>query len=128
MSIEACNWNKEGEVECHREDEESQLPERLSNLSITYSDAERVEKRLEKLKSHDDDDQTEHSSCGGYRRGVSMWRYCARCMHKVHKSYKYTVQRRDVVVVAIGVSVVVVIEGDSCVKKEESAAAELNRR
>ena len=30
--------------------------------------------------------------------------------------------------VAIGVSVVVVIEGDSCVKKEESAAAELNRR
>jgi hypothetical protein len=57
-----------------------------------------------------------------------MQRYCAHCMHKVHKSYKYTVQRRDVVVVAIGVSVVVVIEGDSCMKKEESAAAELNRR
>jgi hypothetical protein len=50
------------------------------------------------------------------------------CMHKVHRSYKYMVQRRDGVVVAIGVVVVVVVEGDSCVKKEESAAAELNRR
>jgi hypothetical protein len=127
MSIEACNWNREGELDCHREDEESQLPERLRNLSITYSDAERVEKRPEKLKSHDDD-QTEHSSCGGYRRGVSMQRYCVHCMHKVHKSYKYIVQRRDVVVVVVGVAVIVVVEGDSCVKKEESAAAELNRR
>jgi hypothetical protein len=33
---------------------------------------------------------------------VSMQRYCAHCMHKVHKSYKYTVQRRDVVVVVAG--------------------------
>jgi hypothetical protein len=49
-------------------------------------------------------------------------------MHKVHRSYKYTVQRRDGVVVAVGVVVVVVGEGDSCVKKEESAAAELHRR
>jgi hypothetical protein len=40
MSIEACNWNREGELDCHREDEESQLPERLRNLRITYSDAE----------------------------------------------------------------------------------------
>jgi hypothetical protein len=40
MSIEACNWNKEGELICHREDKESQLPERLRNLSITYSDFE----------------------------------------------------------------------------------------
>ena len=24
MGIEACNWNKEGEFDCHREDEESQ--------------------------------------------------------------------------------------------------------
>jgi hypothetical protein len=24
MSIEACNWNREGELDCHREDEESQ--------------------------------------------------------------------------------------------------------
>jgi hypothetical protein len=40
MSIEACNWNREGELDCHREDEESQLPERLRNLSITYSDVE----------------------------------------------------------------------------------------
>jgi hypothetical protein len=35
MSIEACNWNREGDLDCHREDEESQLPERLRNLSIT---------------------------------------------------------------------------------------------
>ena len=52
-----------------------------------------------------------------------MQRYCAHCMHKVHRSYKYTVQRRDAVVVAIGVVVVAIVEGDSCVKKEESAAA-----
>jgi hypothetical protein len=55
MSIESCNWNKEGELIFHREDKDSQLPERLRNLIITYSDAERVEKRTEKLKSHDDD-------------------------------------------------------------------------
>jgi hypothetical protein len=24
MRIKACNWNREGELECHREDEESQ--------------------------------------------------------------------------------------------------------
>jgi hypothetical protein len=24
MCIEACNWNREGELDCHREDEESQ--------------------------------------------------------------------------------------------------------
>ena len=40
MSIEACNWNREGELDCHREDEESKLPKRLRNLSITYSDVE----------------------------------------------------------------------------------------
>jgi hypothetical protein len=49
-------------------------------------------------------------------------------MHKLHRSYKYTVQRRDAVVVVVGVAVVAIVEGDSCVKKEESAAAELNRR
>jgi hypothetical protein len=91
MSIEACNWNREGELDCHREDEESQLPERLRNLSITYSDAERVEKRPEKLKSHDDD-QTEHSSCGGYRRGVSMQRIaciaCTRCTKAINTQYR----------------------------------------
>jgi hypothetical protein len=53
---------------------------------------------------------------------------CAHCMQKVHKSYKYTVHRRDGVVVAVGFSFVDVVEGDSCVKKEESAAAELHRR
>jgi hypothetical protein len=55
-----------------------------------------------------------------------MQRNCAHCMHKVHRSYKYTVQRRDGV--AISVAVIVVVEGDSCVKKEGSATAELNRR
>ena len=43
MRIEACNWNREGELDCHREDEESQLPERLRNLSKTPSDVERME-------------------------------------------------------------------------------------
>jgi hypothetical protein len=38
-------------------------------------------------------------------------------MHKVHKSYKYTVQRRDGVVVVAGI-VVDVVEGDSCMKKD----------
>ena len=49
-------------------------------------------------------------------------------MYEVHRSYKYTIQRRDGVAVAVRVAVVVVVEGNSCVKKEESAAAELNRR
>ena len=75
----------------------------------------------EKLKSHDDD-HAEHLRCGGYWRGMSMQRNGEYCMHKMHRSYIYTVQRRDEVVV------VVVIEGDSCVKKEESATVELNRR
>ena len=50
------------------------------------------------------------------------------CMHKVHISYNYMVQKRDVVVVAVGVAVVAVVEGDSCVNKEESETTELNRR
>jgi hypothetical protein len=127
MSIIACNWNKEGELVCLREGEESQLPERLRNLSITYSHGERVEKWPEKLKSHNDD-QTEHSSCGGYQRGMSMHRDCMHCMHKVHKSYKYIVQRGDAVVFVAGVVVDVVVEGDSCMTKDQSAAAEKNRR
>ena len=53
-----------------------------------------------------------------------MQRYFPHCMHKVHKSYKYIVQRRYGVFVAM----VVVVEGDSCMKKEESAVAELNKR
>ena len=47
-------------------------------------------------------------------------------MHKMHKIYIYTIQIRDAIVV--GVSMVVVVEGDSCVKEEGSAATELNRR
>jgi hypothetical protein len=77
----------------------------------------------EKLKSCDDD-QAEHLRCGGNWRGMSMQRNGEYCMHKVHRSYKYTVQRRDWVVVAAGVVVDVVVEGDSCMKKDQSAAAE----
>ena len=39
-----------------------------------------------------------------------MQRYCMHCMHKVHISYKYTIQRRDVAVV--------VVVSDGGVKKE----------
>jgi hypothetical protein len=82
----------------------------------------------EKLMSRDDD-HAEHLRCGGDWRGVSMQRHCEHCMHKVHRSYKYTIQRRDgVLLLLLEFVVVVVVEGDSCVKKEESAAAELHRR
>jgi hypothetical protein len=37
-SIEACNCNREDELNYDREDEESQLLDRLRNLSITPSD------------------------------------------------------------------------------------------
>jgi hypothetical protein len=80
-----------------------------------------------KLKSRDND-PAEHLRCGGDWHGMSMHRNGEYCMHKMHRSYIYMIQRREVVVVAIGVSMVVVIEGDSCVKKEESVVAELNRR
>jgi hypothetical protein len=62
----------------------------------------------EKLKSHNDD-QTEHSSCGGDWHGMSMQKNGAHCMHKVHRSYKYMVHRRDGVVVVVAVGVVVVV-------------------
>jgi hypothetical protein len=59
---------------------------------------------------------------------MRMQRNGEYCMHKVHRSYKYTVQRRDEVGVAVGVAVDVVVEGDSCMKKDQSATVELNRR
>jgi hypothetical protein len=49
------------------------------------------------------------------------------CMHKLHKIYKYTVQRRDAVVVVARI-VVDVVEGDSCMKKDQSTTVEKNRR
>jgi hypothetical protein len=85
-----------------------------------------VEKWLENIKSHDDD-QTEHSSYGGYRHGVCMQSHCMHCMYKVHKRYKYTVQRTDGVVVVAEI-VVDVVEGDSCMKKDQSATSKKNRR
>jgi hypothetical protein len=39
---------------------------------------------------------------------MSMHRNGEYCMHKMHRSYIYTVQRRDGVVVAVGVVVVTV--------------------
>jgi hypothetical protein len=80
---------------------------------------------LEKLKSHNDD-HSENLIFGGDWCGMSMQRNGEYCMHKMHRSYIYMVQRRDAVVV--GVVVVVVVEGDSCVKEEGSVAAKLNRR
>jgi hypothetical protein len=47
--------------------------------------------------------------------------------HKVHKRYKFIVQSRDVVVVVAGIAVDVV-KGDSCVKKDQSATVEKNKR
>jgi hypothetical protein len=90
---------------------------------MTSSDVERVGKPPEKLKSHDDD-HAEHLRCGGEWHGMSMQRNGKYCMHKMHRSHIYTVQRRDEVVVAAGIAMDVVDEGDSCVKKEQSAAAE----
>jgi len=89
-----CNWNREDELDCHREDEESQLPERLRNLSITPSDDEHVGKLLEKLKSYHDD-WAEHLRGGGYRHGVSMQKNGEYYIHKMHRWYIYTVQRRE---------------------------------
>jgi hypothetical protein len=48
-----------------------------------------------------------------------MQRNCAHCMHKVHRSYKYMVQRRD------GVAVVM---KDSGGQKEESTTAKMESR
>ena len=63
-----------------------------------------------------------------------MWRILARYEHaeewkilhaqEAQKEYIYTVQRREGELLLLEFAVVVVGEGDSCVKKEESAAAE----
>jgi hypothetical protein len=41
-SVEACNCNKEDQLNFDREDEESQLRDRLRNLNITPSDDGRM--------------------------------------------------------------------------------------
>jgi hypothetical protein len=81
----------------------------------------------EKLKSRDDD-HAEHLRCGRDWHGMSMQKNGEYCMHKMHRRNIYTVQRREGELLLLEFVVVVVGEGDSCVKKEESAAAELNRR
>jgi hypothetical protein len=57
-------------------------------------------KRPEKLKSYDED-HAEHSRGGEDWRSWSMQRNGEHCMHKVHRRYKYRVQRREGVVVAV---------------------------
>jgi hypothetical protein len=60
---------------------------------------------------------------------MSMQRNGEYCMHKMHISYIYTWCREEKgLLLLLEFAVVVVGEGDSCVKKEESATAELNRR
>jgi hypothetical protein len=87
-----------------------------------------VGKRPEKLKSYDDD-HAEHLRGGGDWHGMSMHRNGKYYMHKMHRSYIYTVLRRDLfLLLLLEHAMVVVIEGDSCVKKEGSATTELNRR
>jgi hypothetical protein len=51
-------------------------------------------KRPEKLKSYDED-HAEHSRGGEDWRSWSMQRNGEHCMHKVHRRYKYRVQRRE---------------------------------
>jgi hypothetical protein len=46
--LEPVTETEKDELDYHREDEESQLPERLRNLSITPSDAERAVELPEK--------------------------------------------------------------------------------
>jgi hypothetical protein len=72
----------------------------------------------EKLKSHDDD-HAEHLRCGGDWHGMSMQRNGDYCMHKMHRSYIYTWCREEKGLLLLLEFVVVVVgEGDSCVKKE----------
>jgi hypothetical protein len=82
---------------------------------------------IEKWKSHDDD-HVEHLRYGGDWHGMSMQRNGEYCMHKMYRSYIYTVHRREGWLLLLEFVVVVVVEGDSCVKKEESATTKLNRR
>jgi hypothetical protein len=81
----------------------------------------------EKLKSHDDD-HAEHSRGGGIWHGVSMQRHLEYFMHNMHRSYIYTVQRREALLLLLEFVGIVAGEGDSCVEKKESASVELNRR
>jgi hypothetical protein len=82
----------------------------------------------EKLKSHDDD-HAKNLRYGEDWHGMSMQRNGKYCMHKMHIIYIYTRYREEKGLRLLLEFVVVVVgEGDSCVKKEESASAELNRR
>jgi hypothetical protein len=82
-----------------------------------------VGKQTKKLKSYDDD-HAENSRGGGDWCSMSMQRNGEYCMHKMHRSYIYTVHRREGLLSLLEFVGVVVGEDDSCMKKEESAAAE----
>ena len=55
MSIEACNWKKEGELDFHREDEESQSAREAEESQYNIQWCWTSGKQPKKLKSHDDD-------------------------------------------------------------------------
>jgi hypothetical protein len=63
------------------------LPERLRNFNIASSDAERMGKWPEKLKSYDDD-HAENLRGGGDWHGMSMHRMeniaCTRCTEAIY--------------------------------------------
>jgi hypothetical protein len=86
-----------------------------------------VGKRPEKLKSYDDD-QKEHSRGGGDWRVLSMQRNGEYCMHKMHRIYIYMVQRREGLLLLLELAMILAGEGDSCVKKKESATTELKHK
>jgi hypothetical protein len=87
--VEACNYNREVELDCNREDKESRLLERQRNLEITPSDDGRMHvELLEKLKSWHDD-EAEHWR---WRENAEAWQ---DRMYKVHRDYKYAEKRRD---------------------------------
>jgi hypothetical protein len=68
------------------------LPETIDGFS--QRTRRHLGKRPEKLKSYDED-HVEHSRGGEDGHSWSMQRNGEHCMHKVHKRYKYTVQRRE---------------------------------
>ena len=71
MSVEACNWNREGELDCHREDEESQLLEMPRNLRITPSDTRHVGRTTREAEE----------SWWWSDRALERWRIMTQSMH-----------------------------------------------
>ena len=87
-SVEACNCNREDEIDYDREDEESWLVDRLRNLSITPNDDGHMG-----LTTREAEDLQWWS--GRALDMTSIQKHCAYGMHKVHKDYKNAEKRRD---------------------------------